>query len=681
METKTIGLSRFGLTGPRGVILLVLLFVLAFALGRLGSSGGREAAQVAHDNAHEAAAEMWTCSMHPQIKLPTPGDCPICGMDLIPLEADGGGGELDPRQLRMSEGAIALAGIQTTPALRAYASTEVRMYGKLDYDESKLAYITAWVPGRLDRLYVSYAGVTVKKGDHLVDIYSPELSAAQEELVQAGAAVTALEKSESEALRSTSVATLGAAREKLRLYGLTPEQIQRVETTGQTTDNLTIYAPAGGVVVHQNAREGMYVKTGERIYTIADLSKLWVLFEAYESDLPWLHFGQRVSFTTRSFPGERFEGVVSFIDPLVDPRTRTVRVRAVVDNSAGRLKPDMFVNGIVESRVDADGHIIDVQLAGKWICPMHPEVVKNGPEDCDECGMDLVPASELGFVPAAATQSEAPILVPASAPLITGKRAIVYVQVEGVGGRVFEGREVELGPRAGKFYVVRAGVNEGELVVTNGAFKIDSELQIQARPSMMSPAGDAAPAHNHGGAAQHAAMSDAPDAKSPATPSSASGEARAAIAPLYTAYFGVQMALAKDDLPGAKTAADTLAQATAGVDMALFEGDAHTRWMELSKVLAARAKSLAGAEDVEAARDAFFHLSSAVIEMERAFGHSGGKKHYLTFCPMARGGDGAYWLQPVDTVWNSFYGDRMLRCGSVEEEFPPAEGDRTHDTH
>jgi Cu(I)/Ag(I) efflux system membrane fusion protein len=677
METQ--GLSRFGLTGPRGVILLALLFVFAFALGRIGS-GGREAAQVARDSAQEAAADVWTCSMHPQIQLPAPGDCPICGMDLIALVPDDGG-ELDPRQLRMSESAIALAGIQTTPALRAFASTEVRMYGKLDYDESRVAYITAWAPGRLDRLYVSYAGVTVNKGDHLVDMYSPVLFAAQEELVQASTAVTALEKSESVALRSTSVATLDAAREKLRLYGLTPEQIQRVETTGQTTDNLTIYAPAGGIVVHQNAREGMYVTTGERIYTIADLSKLWVLFEAYESDLPWLHFGQRVAFTTRSFPGERFEGVVSFIDPLVDPKTRTVRVRAVVDNAKGRLKPDMFVNGIVESRIDAHGHIIDVHLAGKWICPMHPEVVKNGPSDCDECGMDLVPASELGFVPASDAESEAPILIPASAPLITGKRAIVYVQVEQAGARVFEGREVVLGPRAGNFYVVRDGVGEGELVVTNGAFKIDSELQIQARPSMMSPAGGALPAHNHGGTVQHAAMSGAPDAKSPATPSSASGEARAAIAPLYTTYFGVQMALAKDDLPGAKAAADTLAQATAGVDMALFKGEAHMRWMELSRIITARAKSVAGAKDLEAARDAFFHLSGAVIEVERAFGHSGEEKHYLTHCPMARGGDGAYWLQPVDTVWNSFYGDRMLRCGSVEEAFPPAEGDRTHDTH
>jgi len=677
MEKYNTILSRLGITGGRGIALLLLLFVLAFTLGRLGSNGGE--APETHA-AHETAAELWTCSMHPHIKLPQAGDCPMCGMDLIPLEIDAGSA-LDPRQLRMSEDAIALAGIQTTPAVRAYAATEVRMYGKLDYDESKLAYITAWVPGRLDRLYVSYAGVAVKKGDHLVDMYSPELFAAQEELAQARAAVTALENSESEALRSTSVATLDAAREKLRLYGLTPEQIQRIETTGQTSDNLTIFAPAGGVVVHKEAREGMYVKTGERIYTIADLSKLWVLFEAYESDLPWLHFGQRVSFTTRSFPGETFEGVVSFIDPLVDPKTRTIGVRAVVDNAGGKLKPDMFVRGVVDSRIDAHGHIIDVELAGKWICPMHPDIVKDGSDDCDECGMDLVPASELGFVHVGAAKSEAPVLVPASAPLITGKRAIVYVQVDHGEGRVFEGREVELGPRAGDFYVVRAGVHKGDLVVTNGAFKIDSELQIQARPSMMSPAGGARPAHNHGGTAPPATTSAARDAKSPATPSSASGEVLVALVPLYSSYFELQMALAKDDFASAKAAADTLARATASVDMTLFEGDAHLRWMELSKAVADKSRSLASAADIEAARDDFFYVSNAVIDMVRVFGHSGAGPYYLTFCPMARGGDGAWWLQTVDTVWNSYWGDRMLRCGSVEEEFPPAEGDRTHDTH
>ncbi|RME19889.1 MAG: efflux RND transporter periplasmic adaptor subunit, partial [Candidatus Zixiibacteriota bacterium] len=376
---------------------------------------------------------------------------------------------------------------------------EVRMVGKIGYDETRLAYITAWVPGRLDRLYADYTGVSIAKGDHMVYMYSPELLSAQEELLQATESVKRLSNSASTMLRQTAQATLEAARDKLRLYGLTDEQIHEIETTGQTTDHLTIYAPIGGVVVKKEALEGMYVKTGTRIYTIADLSKLWVLFEAYESDLPWLRYGQHVSFTVKSFPGETFDALVSFIDPVVDPKTRTVKVRAVVDNKDGRLKPDMFVTGIVRSRLNAKGQVVDERLAGKWIGPMHPEIVKNGPGTCDICGMPLVSAASLGYATSTEVSGDAPLLIPASAPLITGKRAVVYVEIQSDDGPIFEGREVVLGPRAGDTYVVKSGLSEGERVVTRGAFKIDSELQIQAKPSMMSPAGGGAPSgHQHG---------------------------------------------------------------------------------------------------------------------------------------------------------------------------------------
>ncbi|MGD8413593.1 MAG: efflux RND transporter periplasmic adaptor subunit, partial [Candidatus Latescibacterota bacterium] len=345
--------------GLRRILPLAVVALVAFALGGLilGDGGSTDLEQVSQGtDVKDAAPEVWTCSMHPQIKLPKPGKCPICHMDLIPLKS-GGEEDLGPRQLRMSETAKQLAKIQTTPAVRALASTEVRMVGSIQYDETRVAYITAWVPGRLDRLYADYTGVTVEKGDHLVYIYSPELLAAQEELIQALQALSALSKTNSDALLSTGRATLDAAREKLRLFGLTASQVEEIERSRKATDHLTIYSPIGGVVVHKNALEGMYVETGTRIYTIAELSKLWVMFEAYESDLPWLRYGQLVQFTSPSFPGERFEATISFIDPLVDPKTRTVRVRAVVDNSKGRLKPDMFVRGVVKSRIDRHGRI------------------------------------------------------------------------------------------------------------------------------------------------------------------------------------------------------------------------------------------------------------------------------------------------------------------------------------
>lgn len=664
-----MGVGGFVPRGVRGVIGVAVIAVVAFVLGailfgtgdrsEIGESPGR-------DQSASAPSEptVWTCSMHPQIKLPKPGKCPICFMDLIPLDT-GPQDELGPRQLRLSETAKQLAQIQTTPATRAFAQAEVRMVGKIAYDETKVAYITAWVPGRLDRLFADFTGITVKKGDHLVNMYSPELLAAQEELIQAHAAVVALNKTASTVLRSTAQATLVAARDKLRLWGLTEKQIDHLETTNETSDHLTIYAPIGGVVVHKDAKEGMYVDTGTRIYTIADLERLWVMFEAYESDLPWLRFGQRVEFTSPSFPGERFEAVISFIDPLVDPKTRTVKVRAVVENKDKRLKPDMFVRGVVKSRIDGDGHIIDEYLAHKWISPMHPEIVKDRPGTCDICGMDLVPAASLGFVGMGPNQGEAPLLIPASAPLITGKRAVAYVEIPNDEGPLFEGREIELGPRAGEFYVVKSGIEEGEQVVSNGAFKVDSELQLQAKPSMMSPAGGAAPrTHQHRDTAGRAQPSDNGRIVEPLAESH---EVTQSLTPLYDAYFDVQMALANDDLDRAKTAAKRLGKAIEAVDMSAFSRSGHGRWMDLARMLSEQAGRISEARDIEVARDGFYYLSETTIEVHASFGHADEKNFYLTHCPMARQGDGAYWLQTEDIVWNSFYGKSMLRCGSIEE--------------
>jgi Cu(I)/Ag(I) efflux system membrane fusion protein len=488
-------------------------------------------------------------------------------------------------------------------------------------------------------------------------------------LIQGKAAVAILDKTNSSVLRSTAEATLEATRDKLRLFGLTTEQVERIERTRETSDHLTIYAPIGGVVVHKDAKEGMYVSTGTRIYTIADLSKLWVTLEAYESDLPWLRYGQHMGFTSPSFPGERFEAVISFIDPLVDPKTRTVRVRAVVENRDKRLKPDMFVHGVVKSRFESGGNIIDKSLADKWIGPMHPEIVKNGPGKCDICGMALVPAVSLGYVGGDENEESAPLLIPVTAPLITGKRAVVYVEIPNDKEPLFEGREVTLGPRAGDFYIVHDGIEEGELVVTNGAFKIDSELQIQAKPSMMSPSGGAVPEHQHDSKAAPATSPIVQE--SVARQSDENTKARNALAPVYKAYFDIHMALAKDELAKSKTAGKDLTKASKQVDISVFSRANHARWMELSVELSEQAGRISGAGDIETARDAFYYLSKATIELHASFSHADGQDYYLTHCPMARGGDGAYWLQKEETVWNAYYGKSMPHCGSINQTLTP----------
>ncbi len=364
------------------------------------------------------------------------------------------------------------------------------MVGSVDFDETRTAYITARMPGRLDRLFVDYTGVQVKKGDHMASIYSPELLSAQQELLQAIDSVKALTNSESSIVRDVSQSTVDAVREKLRLWGLTPEQIQQIETRGTPMDHVTLYSPVGGIVIHKNAQEGSYVKTGDRIYTVADLSHVWVQIEAYESDLPWLRYGQKVSFTTEAWPGETFKGKIAFIDPVLNAATRTVNVRVNVDNPELQMKPGMFVSAVAYPLISEDGKVANPSLAGKWICPMHPEVVKDAPGTCDICGMKLVTAEELGYV--TPTPTNAPLVIPATAPLITGTRAVVYVEVPDQDKPTYEGREIVLGPKAGNVYIVHSGLKEGERVVTQGAFKLDAELQIHAKPSMMSPEGGSA---------------------------------------------------------------------------------------------------------------------------------------------------------------------------------------------
>lgn len=457
---------------------IAILVIIAFLAGyKLRSRSLHE-----HEDAlaNSEKQSIWTCSMHPQIRESKPGKCPLCGMDLIPL-AEGGAGDL---QIEFSKAAKKLMEIETAPVERKFVTAQIRMVGKLDYDETKVKNITSWVEGRVDRLYVDYTGITVSKGDHMVYLYSPQLLSAQAELLQAIKSAGNIKPQSSEFISKSIRATLDATREKLRLLGLDEKQIAGIEKTGQPVDHLTINAPIGGIVIQKNVAEGMYVKTGTRIYTIADLSQLWAKLDAYESDMMWIRYGQEVEFTAEAYPGEVFKGRISFIDPVLNDKTRTVKLRVNVDNSDGRLKPGMFVRAIVRSKVADAGKVMDEEMAGKWVCPMHLDIVKEVSGICDICEMDLVTSESLGF--ASSDDSKAPLVIPATAPLITGKRAIVYVQIQGAEKPTYIGKEIELGPRAGNYYIVKSGLMEGEIVVTNGNFKIDSEMQLQAKQSMMS---------------------------------------------------------------------------------------------------------------------------------------------------------------------------------------------------
>ena len=473
----------------------MVIAVLALGMGGGACAPGESAEGGAGSMSSEhAEAELYTCAMHPHIVLKEPGNCPICGMELVPV-GDGPGGARG-EALRLSPYAAALARVETSVVERRPVAIDMRLVGKLAYDETRVRTISAWLPGRIDRLYVDYVGVGVKAGDHLGELYGPDLLASQQDLIEASLAARR-SKQNSPSLAAAAQSTLEASRERFRLWGFSPAQIQKLERQGVPSDHLTLYSPVSGVVIERAVDAGSYVREGDTILRIADLTQLWLVMAAYESDLSWIRRGQSVEFEVPALPGDRFEGRIAFVSPVVDPATRTTQVRLNVDNTEGRLKPEMFAKARVRVHLREDGEVIEPSLAGKWIGPMHPEIVRDEAGSCPICGMALVPAKTLGFEAA----GRAPLVVPVTAALITGERAVVYVAKEVDGSTSYEAREIHLGPRAGDTYVVLHGLEEGERVVTQGAFKIDASIQIQAKRSMMNPQGGeaATAAHTHSG--------------------------------------------------------------------------------------------------------------------------------------------------------------------------------------
>lgn len=417
----------------------------AALLGLAGFGVGRCTAPEPSTHAHEADAgedTVWTCSMHPQIRQPEPGQCPICGMDLIPL-VSGQGNELEPNQVTMSERARGLARLRTSEVRRLSASgATLRMLGRVDYDETTLQTVTAWIGGRIDRLNVRVTGERVRRGQVLASLYSPEVYAAHQDLMTAKTQLSRL-RAGSEIARSSAEAALASARERLRLLGVPEAEIQRMEDHVRPTRNVAIRSPFEGTILERLASEGAYVQTGTPLYRVADLTRLWVQLDAYESDLPHLEVGQVVELDVEALPSETFEGRVAFIDPVVDSRRRTARVRVEVSNPERRLRPGMFV-----------------------------EAVLRGGE---------------------ATDAAQPLVIPASAALFTGRRSVVYVEVRAAPQPTYEARVVRLAPQVGDLFPVVAGLSEGERVVSHGAFALDADLQIRGGESMMMGGDDTTP--------------------------------------------------------------------------------------------------------------------------------------------------------------------------------------------
>ncbi len=428
-----------------------------------------------NENGKQHQVKIWTCAMHPQIRMNKPGKCPICGMKLIPLKEKHNNSSSN-LTVSLSPNAVKLAEVQTSKVVRKRAYAELKLNGILDYDETSTANIVANFSGRVEALYANYTGMFVKKGVHLAAVFGGELYVDQREILIAHKSLITAEKENNPERKQELLQTYNSVMNKMRVLGFTKEQVEKIIKRGKLSDTVIIYAPISGTIIKKNIVQGQYFKKGDNLFIISDLKHLWLNLDAYEMDIPFLRYGQKVTFSINALPGKIFTGKIVFIDPIMNTKNRTSKVRVLVDNNDNMLKPEMFATGTVSVEIGDKGVIKAKSLKGKWISPMHPEIINDKPGNCPICGMKLVPAETMGFY-TESSNNKLPLVIPSTAPLITGKRVIVYVELK---PGMYEAREVVLGPKVGDLYIVNSGLKTEEKVVTNGNFMIDSELQIKS---------------------------------------------------------------------------------------------------------------------------------------------------------------------------------------------------------
>ncbi|NOY29946.1 MAG: efflux RND transporter periplasmic adaptor subunit [Planctomycetes bacterium] len=414
------------------LLLLAAGAILIFSLGvaqRMGwvSAGGGGGGG---DQAAAADTRSYICPMlcvPPQIG---PGRCPVCEMELV--VAASGGGTSDSKSVNVDPAARRVANIHTVTAKSIPLVRTIRAIGELHYDESSLKTISAYVDGRLDRLFADFTGVVVEQGDHLALVYSPRLYSGQVELLLAKKAYDASLASSLQRVVDSNRDMVESARQRLIELGMTVEQIDELERVGEANSRMHLCAPIGGTVIKKYATEGQYVKEGEAIYELANLSTVWLMLELFPEDAATIRYGQQVAAEVQSLPGQKFTGRVDFVDPMVDPTKRTVGIRVVISNDEGLLRVGDYAKATIE-----------VLLAD---------------------GKSLV--------------------VPRNAVLMAGDDSVLYVETEP--GR-FEIRNVTLGARSGDQIVVLQGIEEGEQVAVSGNFLIDSQMQLSGNPSLIDP--------------------------------------------------------------------------------------------------------------------------------------------------------------------------------------------------
>ena len=365
--------------------------------------------------------------MHPWYTSDKPGKAPDCGMDLVPVYE----GESGVKGIKIDPVTVQNIGVKVEEVVRKKLDKVIRTNGKVDYDERRVYSVNTKVMGWVEKLYVDFTGKIVRKGEPLMEFYSPELVTTQEEYLQALAYQKKLEQSNLDEARKGSNELLESARRRLQYWDIPESEIRALERRGTPKKTMTIYSPADGIVTDKMVRAGQNVMAGMEMYKIADLSTVWVLADIYQYELGWVKLGQSVDIELSYLPGKPFKGTITYIYPYLSEETKTAKVRIEVRNTTSfELKPDMFATVKIVSPLSIDA-----------------------------------------------------VVVPDQAIIRSGERNIAVIAL---GGGYFDPREVKLGVQSEGYVQVLDGIKEGEKLVISSQFLIDSESNLKAAISQMS---------------------------------------------------------------------------------------------------------------------------------------------------------------------------------------------------
>lgn len=582
----------------------LIVIILIAAAGAGGWYFGRKSPTPTNGNKGTNGRKIlyYQSAMHPHIKSDKPGNCTICGMKLTPVYEGEKGFELDPNLVALTTNQINVINVQTEEVTERPLERTISVAGRIEADETRYRVISAYVPGRVEKLFVNYLGAEVEAGQPLAVLYSPQLLTAEQELATLMARSPS---TNSPRMMEEHKRLVQAAQQRLKRLGLTDEQIAAAGRKAGTNLTSQTVAPISGTVVTRAVFEGQYVMEGEKLFEIADLSRMWFRFDVYEQDLPWISLGQKVEVRIPAIPGKTFTGEVKFVDPTLNDATRSAKVRVELDN------PLADENGqkrrLLYNNLYAQGSI----------------TVKTDP---------VLAVSRRGVI-------------------LPGDQPRVYVDA----GGGYEHRVVELGRRGNDFWEVLSGVEAGEKVVVEGNLLIDAQAQLNR---------GAGPSHSHGAPAEAAPKQESTEAqpKAAAAPAHAhvTDDHRQAAEDFLKSVAVASEALAADNLVAYSSSLLDLGKSLEGLNSA-FAG---TPFQPLVEKVAQAAKLQPG-DSLDAARKAYLPFSNASASFAQELRKHIPIQPRVFKCPMyPKMGQTGYWVQQGAKTRNPFYGSEMLDCGS-----------------